>query len=223
MRAACAGSSLIAPRIFCEAALGMGPCSGCSGQVWCRFQLLHSSRVSSWIGTSAYCTAQGKGAASAAVQDQQWCSSSFQCVQIAGRMTGIHECHNTTALMLTQAEEKKRKAELRKASKAAARAAVASVSGAAGSPAAGTPLPLPQGARGTSGGAFASSPPATAAAAGPAPGAGISGEPQHLNTRHVGLSLLPFSSSAEVPCRHPKTWVQVHCCKVHVHHALGDT
>ena len=37
VRAACAGSSLIAPRIFCEAALGMGPCSGCSGQVWRRF------------------------------------------------------------------------------------------------------------------------------------------------------------------------------------------
>ena len=75
----------------------------------------------------------------------------------------MHYGHNVTVSILTQAEEKRRKADLRKANKAATKAAGASPSGRTSTAAAGIPLPLPQGARGTGGGASASSPPAAAA------------------------------------------------------------
>jgi hypothetical protein len=65
-----------------------------------------------------------------------------------------------------QAREKQRKAEQRKANKAAAKAAEDSLQDAGSPPAAALPLPLPQGARGSRGGATASSTPAASGNAG---------------------------------------------------------
>jgi hypothetical protein len=149
----------------------------CSGQVWCRFQLLHGScgtELGLYVAPTAPVNRKVKQAQQ--LRTSQRGSRGCQCVQTAGQMTDMHGYHNMTAVMLTQAEEKKRKAELRKASKAAAKAAGASPSGRTSTAAAGVPLPLPQGARGTGGGAFASSPPAIAAAGTPATGAGIPGD-----------------------------------------------
>ena len=59
--AACAGSSLIAHHTSCETAVGMGPCSGCSGPTRCRIHLLHSSSGTELSLPSAI-TAPVKGA-----------------------------------------------------------------------------------------------------------------------------------------------------------------
>lgn len=119
------------------------------------------------------------------------------------QMTDIHECHIMTALMLTQAEEKRRKAELRKANKAAAKATGASPSGVIGSAAAGVPLPLPlpQGARGNGVGALASSP--------PVPVAGVPGDlstcttaMQSIGSHHSAAQRRVCAACLKFSCKH---------------------